>query len=359
MTELENIASKVLAGGRIDAEEARLLWEDAPLWQLAQLAVAAKRRHSGDKVFYNRNFHVEPTNICRFDCLFCSYRRTKGETGAWELSTDEILAEVRRQVAENGATEVHIVGGAHPDRDLEYYEGLLSAIRNAAPDICIKAFTAVELDHMFSLSGVGLEHGIARLKTAGMESMAGGGAEIFDADVRRKICPSKCDAERWLQIHAAAHLMGIDSNATMLYGHIEKIPHRIDHLMRLRAQQDATGGFNAFIPLKYRAANNPLSELGETSVVDDMRTLAMSRIVLDNVPHVKAYWVMYGKQTAELALAFGADDLDGTIGDSTRIYSMAGAEDNSPVMSVEEIRSICGDAGWRAVERDTHYNEIG
>lgn len=354
---VESIAAKVLRRERLDAEEAKLLWEEAPLWLLSKLACGLKREKSGEKVFYNRNYHVEPTNICRFACRFCSYRRHKGEAGAWEYSLDEIVEQVRARKGV-GATEVHIVGGVHPDRDLDYYVEMISRIKAVEPTICVKAFTAVELHYMITRAGLSLSEGLRRLAEAGMESIPGGGAEIFADEIRRQICPEKCSSEEWLALHREAHKIGLDSNATMLYGHIESIDHRIDHLLRLRELQDETGGINAFIPLKFRSANNGMEAIGETSVVDDMRTLAMSRILLDNVPHIKAYWVMYGKEVAEMALQFGADDIDGTIEDSTKIYSMAGAADTRPRLTIAEIEKMCAAAGYRAVERDTHYNEI-
>ena len=355
---LADIIEKCQRAERITAAEALVLWQQAPLWQLSQLAVAAKRRVSGDKVYYNRNFHLEPTNVCIFECKFCSYRRKAGENGSWDHSMEQVMDIVRSRKG-SGATEIHIVGGVHPTHDLYYYAEMIRRVKEIMPQVAIKAFTAVELNYMIRQAGLTLREGLQLLKDAGMESIPGGGAEIFAPEIRTKICPQKGSAEEWLTLHRTAHGMGIDSNATMLYGHIEGIEHRIDHLMRLRELQDATGGINAFIPLKFRSANNSMSELGETSVIDDLRTLAMSRLILDNVPHIKAYWVMYGKTTTELALAFGADDIDGTIDDSTKIYSMAGAADSRPTMSVEDIVRICSSAGFTAVERDTHYNEIG
>ena len=354
---VDSVAEKLSRSERINAAEAKLLWEEAPLWLLARLATEAKVRKSGDKVFYNKNFHLEPTNICLFNCRFCSYRRRQGEEGAWDYSMDEVMDIVRSR-KDSGATEIHIVGGVHPTNDLYYYAEMIRRIKQIMPDVAIKAFTAVELNYMIRQAGLTLEQGLTLLKEAGMESIPGGGAEIFAPEIRTKICPQKGSAEEWLALHRTAHGLGIDSNATMLYGHIEEIEHRIDHLMRIRELQDATGGINAFIPLKFRSANNSMSALGETSVIDDLRTLAMSRLILDNVPHIKAYWVMYGNETTELALAFGADDIDGTIDDSTKIYSMAGAADVRPTMSVEDIERICSAAGFTAVERDTHYNEI-
>ncbi len=354
---LADIVEKCRHAERITATETLTLWQQAPLWQLAELALAAKRRVSGEKVYYNRNFHLEPTNVCLFECKFCSYRRRAGEEGAWDYSMEQVLDIVRGR-KDSGATEIHIVGGVHPTHDLYYYADMIRRVKQIMPAVAIKAFTAVELNYMIRQAGLTTTEGLKLLKDAGMESIPGGGAEIFAPEIRTKICPQKGSAEEWLTLHRTAHGLGIDSNATMLYGHIESIEHRIDHLMRIRELQDATGGVNAFIPLKFRSANNSMSELGETSVTDDLRTLAMSRLVLDNVPHIKAYWVMYGKDTTELALAFGADDIDGTIDDSTKIYSMAGAEDTRPTMSVEDIKRICSAAGFTAVERDTHYNEI-
>lgn len=357
MLSLADIIEKCRRSERITADEALVLWQQAPLWQLSELATAAKRRVSGSKVYYNRNFHLEPTNVCLFECKFCSYRRKAGENGAWDYTMDQVLDIVRSR-KDSGATEIHIVGGVHPTHDLYYYVDMIRRVKEIMPQVAIKAFTAVELNYMIRQAGLTLEQGLALLKEAGMESIPGGGAEIFSPEIRTKICPQKGSAEEWLTLHRTAHGLGIDSNATMLYGHIESIEHRIDHLMRLRELQDATGGINAFIPLKFRSANNSMSELGETGVTDDLRTLAMSRLILDNVAHIKAYWVMYGKDTTELALAFGADDIDGTIDDSTKIYSMAGAADTRPTMSVEDIERICAAAGFTAVERDTHYNEI-
>ena len=352
-----DIISKLRASERISAAEALELWNNAPLWQLSEVAVAAKRRISGDKVYYNRNFHLEPTNVCQFECKFCSYRRSEGEEGSWDYTMEQVLDIVRKR-KDSGATEIHIVGGVHPTHDLYYYTEMIRRIKQIMPQVAIKAFTAVELNYMISKAGLTTVEGLQLLKDAGMESIPGGGAEIFAPEIRSKICPQKGSAEQWLALHRAAHKLGIDTNATMLYGHIESIEHRIYHLMRLRELQDETGGINAFIPLKFRSANNSLSHLSETSVTDDLRTLAMSRLILDNVAHIKAYWVMYGKTTTELALAFGADDIDGTIDDSTKIYSMAGADDARPTMSVDDIVRICSNAGFRAVERDTHYNEI-
>ena len=358
MTTVDHIAQSLRRGERLSAADAALLWREAPLWLLGELAMERKRAASGDYVFYNRNFHIEPTNVCVFNCRFCSYRRPRGSADAWEWSLDEI-AEIARRRAGSGATEVHIVGGVHPEHDLDYYAEMIRRVKRELPSVTVKAFTAVELFYLFSKAGVTVNEGLKILIEAGMGAIPGGGAEIFDESLRREICPEKCTADEWLSVHDAAHRLGIRTNATILYGHVENIGHRIDHLLRLRAQQDLTGGFDAFVPLKFRRANNALGEgVSEVSVIEDLRMLAISRLVLDNIPHIKAYWVMYGKQTAELALAFGADDVDGTIDDSTKIYSMAGAEERKPAITVEEIERMAANAGLRAAERDTHYNII-
>ena len=357
MRSWEEIAAGVSAGERLTAEDALILWQDAPLWRLGELAVAKKRKISGDKVFYNRNFHLEPTNVCLFNCKFCSFRRPRGSEDAWEWTMEQMEEQVRHYIG-SGVTEVHIVGGVHPDHNLDYYCELIRRVKSILPEVAIKAYTAIELSYMIRKAGLSTREGLQRLIDAGMDAIPGGGAEIFDEEVRSKICPDKGSTAEWFDVHRTAHQLGIKTNATMLYGHIEEIGHRIDHLMRLRELQDATQGLNAFIPLKYRNLNNSMSEIGEVPLTDDLRTLAMSRLILDNVPHIKAYWVMYGKQTTEMALAFGADDVDGTIDDSTKIYSMAGAEDQRPKMSVEDMHKMVARAGFRAVERDTHYNEI-
>ncbi|MCC8036385.1 MAG: aminofutalosine synthase MqnE [Rikenellaceae bacterium] len=351
------IAARVESGGRITPEEALLLWRQAPLAVVGTLADSIKRKKSGDSVYYNRNFHIEPTNICLFRCKFCSYRREEGQTGAWNMTLGEI-EDAARKYTDSPVTEVHIVGGVHPAHDLDFYTEMIRRIKVVLPDVTIKAFTAIELAYMIEKAGMDYTTGLRILKNAGMEAIPGGGAEIFDEDIRRRICPEKGSTDRWLEIHESAHNIGLRTNATMLYGHVEGIEHRIDHMERLRTLQDRTGGFDAFIPLKFRSAGNSMENCGEVPVTDDLRTLAMSRIYLDNFPHIKAYWPMYGKTTTEMALSFGADDIDGTIDDTTKIYSMAGAEDLRPVMTVDDIKTLVSAAGYRAVERDTFYNEV-
>lgn len=356
MNRLETIAEKIRSDVRIAPDEALVLWHEAPLWLLGQLATERKRRVSGDKVFYNRNIHLEPTNRCVFNCRFCSYRRPKESPEAWDYSMEEV-ERIARDHAGRGITEVHIVGGVHPDHGLEYYAEMIRCVRAALPGAAVKAFTAIELSYMIRKAGLTTEEGLRVLRDAGMEAIPGGGAEIFDEEVRSRICPDKGSTAEWFDVHRTAHRMGLRTNCTILYGHVERVEHRIDHLDRLRALQDETRGFDAFIPLKYRSFGNPMSEIGEVSVTEDLRMLALSRLYLDNIPHIKAYWVMYGRETAELALAFGADDIDGTIDDTTKIYSMAGG-DRRPVMTEEQMHRMAAAAGYRAVERDTHYNEL-
>ena len=354
---MEKIYNKIELGERITTDEALRLMEEAPLEELSRLATLCRERTCGDALYYNRNFHIEPTNICRFNCLFCSYRRPRGSAEAWDYSLDEI-EQIALSKADSGATEVHIVGGVHPDHDLDHYIEMISRVKRAVPGATVKAFTAIELAYMIEKAGLTYTEGLTRLREAGMEAIPGGGAEIFDEELRAKICPDKGSTAQWLALHEAAHSIGIPTNATILYGHMESRAQRIDHLNRLRELQDRTGGFNAFIPLKYRNAGNKMESLGEVSLEEDLRTLALSRIFLDNIPHIKAYWVMYGKQTTEQALAYGADDIDGTIDDSTKIYSMAGAEDQRPRLTIAEIEAMAARNGRTPIERDTFYNPV-
>lgn len=354
---LQSIEELTGNGLRISPEDGLYLYEQASLGFLSRLSCQVKAVKSGNQVYFNRNFHIEPTNICIHNCQFCSYSRKFNQSGSWEMSLDDILLEIKK-FSGLSATEVHIVGGVHPHRGLGYYENMLGQIRKMNPALFIKAFTAVELDFMFQKSRVSMEEGLTRLKSAGLDSIPGGGAEIFDEEVRARICPDKTGSGQWLAIHETAHRIGIPTNATMLYGHIEKYEHRIDHMNRLRQLQDRTGGFQVFIPLKYRKANNSLGVIGEVSTLEDLRNYAVSRIFLDNFPHIKAYWPMIGKEIASLSLSFGVDDLDGTIEDSTRIYSMAGAEDQNPAMTTGDLTRLIRSSGLEPVERDTLYNTL-
>lgn len=354
---LKITAEKVAAGVRISPEEGILLYREGPLPFLALLAGEVRQRINGQQVFFNRNIHLEPTNICVNHCAFCSYRRRKGEEGCWEYSVAE-LVKLAEDHALSGITEIHIVGGVHPDRDVHFYANMIREIKKMVPEVQIKAFTAVEIDAMCQFAAVGVKEGLTLLKEAGLVSMPGGGAEIFDEELRAKICPDKTNSEGWLNIHRTAHQLGIPTNSTMLYGLLEDYSHRIDHLSRLRNLQDETGGFNAFIPLKFKHYNNRFSHVEETTTMEDLKNYAVSRIFLDNIPHLKAYWPMIGKQVAQLSLAFGVDDLDGTIDDTTKIYSMAGSEEQSPSASTSQLVEMIQNAGLVAVERDTLYNVV-
>jgi len=352
------IADKVQNHERLSEEEGVLLFKKGELGFVGALAnyIAGELHHG--KVYFNRNFHIEPTNVCVFTCNFCSYsRQYKHRDDGWELSMEQMLDIVRKYDGQP-VTEVHIVGGVHPKMNLEFFCELLSRIRAHRPGLHIKGFTAVELDYMIRKAKLSLEDGMAKLKEAGLQSMPGGGAEIFHPDVRSIICADKVDADGWLRIHEIAHNLGMHSNATMLYGHIEKYEHRIDHMSRLRQLQDKTGGFNCFIPLKFRNKDNDMSNVPESTIVEDLRLFAISRIFMDNFRNLKAYWPMLGRQTAQLTLSFGVNDLDGTIDDTTKIYSMAGAEEQSPSLSTEELCDLIDSIGRIPVERDTLYNEI-
>lgn len=354
--QLFTIAEKVLAGKRIDISECDQLYHTDNLPLLSVLSNHVKTKINGNAVYFNRNIHIEPSNICIYNCRFCSYSRKQGQQGSWELSVDEILEKIAA-IKDKKITEIHVVGGAHPDRDLYFYANLLSQIKKLKPHIHIKAFTAVELEYMIKKSGLELREGLAVLKISGLDSIPGGGAEIFNKEIRHKICNEKTDGVSWLKIHEMAHQLGIPSNATMLYGHLEKYSHRCDHLKKLRDLQDKTCKFNAFIPLKYKNKNNELSEIQETSIIEDLKNYAVSRIFLDNIPHIKAYWPMIGKETTQLSLNFGVDDIDGTIEDSTKIYEMSGGE-QKPALSVKQLSELIRKTGRKPVERDSLYNVI-
>lgn len=353
---LKFISEKIYSSERISEDEGLYLFNHADLSLLGVLANYIREKLHGKKTFYNKNIHIEPSNICIHDCKFCSYRREKSEAGSWEYSIREMLDMVKIQ-RESGITEIHIVGSVHPKRDIWFYTELLKSIKELMPFIHIKAFSAVEIDYMINKAGLTIEEGLQILKDAGLGSIPGGGAEIFNYEIRKQICGKKSSSELWLKIHETAHNAGIKSNSTMLYGHIETYADRIDHLNQLRNLQDKTNGFNAFIPLKFKSKNNSLSDIGEVSSVEDLRNFAVSRIYLDNIPHIKAYWPMLGKDLAQIALSFGADDLDGTIKDTTRIYSMAGSI-NKADMSENEITELIKSVGFNPVERDSLYNQI-
>ena len=356
--ELLAIQEKVYNDERITDKEGLLLFQKGSLPFLGSLANYIREKKHGDITYFNRNFHIEPTNVCIFTCNFCSYSRLYAhrEEG-WELSAEQMLHMVKKYDGQP-VTEVHIVGGVHPKMNLEFFAEVLRQIKKHRPALHIKGFTAVELDYMFRKAKMTNEEGLTYLKNAGLDSLPGGGAEIFDEQVREKICADKVNSDGWLKIHEAAHKLGMHSNATMLYGHIENYAHRIDHMSRLRDLQDKTGGFNTFIPLKFRNKDNDMNNITESSIVEDMKMYAVARIYMDNFPHLKAYWPMLGRQNAQLSLSFGVNDIDGTIDDTTKIYSMAGAEEKNPSMTTEELVALIKQVKRRPVERGTLYNVI-
>lgn len=357
-TSLNTIAEKVYNGERITDEDCLVLFEKGSLGFVGSLANFVREKKHGDKTYFNRNFHIEPTNACVYQCNFCSYSRVYAKReDAWELSMQQMM-DIVKSYDNQPVTEVHIVGGVHPKMDIEFFADLLRNIKAHRPDLHIKGFTAVELDYMFRKAKKTVEEGMQYLKDAGLESLPGGGAEIFASEIREQICPDKVDAEGWLHIHKTAHQLGMQSNATMLYGHIEIYTHRVDHMGRLRSLQDETNGFNTFIPLKFRNFDNDMSNVPESTLIEDMRLYAIARIYMDNFPHIKAYWPMLGRQNAQLSLSYGVNDIDGTIDDTTKIYSMAGAEEQTPSMSTEELVNLIRQAKRQPVERGTLYNVI-
>jgi len=355
---LVKIADKVRRQERITDEDALVLFEKGSLAFLGSLANSVRERLHGDTTYFNRNFHIEPTNVCVYSCHFCSYSRVYANRDeGWELSQQQMM-DIVKSYDGKPVTEVHIVGGVHPKMNLEFFAELMRSVKTHRPDLHIKGFTAVELDYMFRKAKKTVEEGMQYLHDAGLDSLPGGGAEIFHPEIREQICADKIDGTGWLHIHETAHKLGMHTNATMLYGHIENYSHRIDHMSRLRQLQDKTGGFNTFIPLKFRNKENDMSHVHESSTIEDMKMYAVARIYLDNFPHLKAYWPMLGRQNAQLTLSFGVNDIDGTIDDTTKIYSMAGSEEQTPSMNTAQLVTLIKQARRRPVERGTLYNVI-
>ncbi len=355
---LRAISAKVIEGIRITDVEALWLFKECEISTLGVLANYVREKKNGQLTYFNRNFHIEPTNICVFACKFCAYSREyKKREDGWEMSIEQMVNLVKEYDGK-AITEVHIVGGVHPKMDVYFFGEVLKKIKSHRPDLHIKAFTSVELDYMFRKGKMSIKEGLQYLKENGLDSIPGGGAEIFDEKIRLEIAGDKCDSAKWLEIHETAHGLSIRSNATMLYGHIETYEHRVDHMRRLRDLQDKTGGFQTFIPLKFRNGDNDMSNVEEVSLLEDLRTYAVGRIYLDNFGHVKAYWPMIGRSTAQLTQSFGVDDLDGTIDDSTKIYSMAGSEEQVPVLTTDQLVELIKNSGRIPVERDTLYNIV-
>ncbi len=355
---MRKIIEKVQTGERISDSDGMYLYNEAELSEVGVLANYVREQKHGNKTYFNRNFHIEPTNVCLYTCTFCSYSRLiKKRDQGWEFTHDEIMDMIKKYDNEP-VTEVHIVGGVLPQYDLAFYQKLFSEIKAHRPDLHVKALTPVEYHYIFKKAKVSYEEGMKLMLEAGLDSMPGGGAEIFHKEIRDEIAGGKCTGEEWLRIHEIWHELGKRSNATMLYGHIEKVEHRIDHMRKLRDLQDKTGGFQTFIPLKFRNKDNQLSHLEEVNVLDDLRNYAVSRIYLDNFDHVKAYWPMISRQTAQLSLAYGVDDIDGTIDDTTKIYSMSGSEEQTPAMSTYDLVKLIKRVSRHPIERDTLYNVV-
>lgn len=353
----EKIFENVHSGERITDDEALFLFEHPDLLAVGELAAFVNERKNGGRVFFNVNRHINYTNVCVNRCQFCAFARTGDEAGAYTHD----LAEIRRRAEEavtQGATEIHIVGGLHPQLPFAYYLAMLRTVKEVSPDLHVKAFTAVEIDYLAGLAGLSIAGTLAELKAAGLGSLPGGGAEILKKEVRDRLCPEKISGERWLEIMAEVHAAGLKSNTTMLYGHVESYEERVDHLRRLRALQDLTGGFQVFIPLSFQKENNPLGHLKNplSGGVDDLKTLAVARIYLDNFANIKAYWVMLGEKIAQVSLAFGVNDLDGTVVEE-KIGHDAGAA-SPQAMSRDGIINLIRKAGKIPVERDTLYNEL-
>ena len=354
------IALKVQQGERIGFDEGIFLYEHGELAFVGALANYVRERKNGSLTYFNRNFHIEPTNLCVYDCKFCSYSRLikqRSDTDAWAFSMEEMM-DIVRKYDNQPVTEVHIVGGVLPQYDLPFYLEFFRKIKEHRPDLHVKALTPVEYHYIFKKAKVSYEEGMRMIKEAGCDSLPGGGAEIFHPEIREQIAADKCTGEQWLRIHEIWHQLGMRSNATMLYGHIEKFEHRVDHMEQLRQLQDKTGGFQTFIPLKFRNQDNQMSHIPESTAIEDLRNYAISRIYLDNFDHIKTYWPMIGRTTAQMALAFGVDDLDGTIDDTTKIYSMAGSEEQNPVLSTQQLVDMIRKVGRTPIERDMLYNVV-
>jgi aminodeoxyfutalosine synthase len=357
-SQLQKIGNKVIQNERISFDEGVYLFEKAPLPYVGALANWKRESLHGNKTYFNKNFHIEPTNVCVFSCKFCSYSKLYAhKEDGWELTIDQML-DIVKSYDGKPVTEVHIVGGVHPKLTLSFFLELMRAIKAHRPSLHIKAFTPVELEYMFRKANVTTKEGMCLAHEAGLDSLPGGGAEIFHPDIRQQICADKATADQWLEIHQTAHELGMHSNATLLYGHIEKYEHRIDHMERLRQLQDKTKGFNTFIPLKFRNEGNDMSHIPESTMANDLKMYAVSRLYLDNFPHVKAYWPMLGRDIAQLTLSYGVNDIDGTIDDTTKIYSMAGSEEQSPSMTTEELVRLIKQAKRQPIERGTLYDVI-
>lgn len=353
---LDTIRKKVETAQRLSAMEGEYLFRpDVDLHSVGEMAEIVRRRKNGNAAYYNLNAHLNPTNVCYFRCALCAYSRDDDDRHAYVLGMDDIMKRGREADAA-GCTEMHIVGGAHPEIPYEWYLQIIRDLHAAFPRLHLKAWTAVEIDWFSKISKRPAKAVLEEMIAAGLGSLPGGGAEIFDPEVRTRICPRKADGRTWLSVHRAAHNLGLKTNASMLYGHIEGIEHRIDHLLQLRQLQDVTGGFQAFVPLAFHPKNTQLEHLPGPSALDDLRTVAVSRLMLDNFDHVKAYWISLGLGTAQTALGYGADDLDGTVAQE-KIHHAAGAK-TPQGMTLAELRSLIAETGREPVERDSIYRKV-
>ena len=353
--DLADLGAKVVCGERLDFDEGMRLYEHPDLLAVGRMADWVRRRKNGDVVWYNVNRHINPTNVCMQGCAFCAFGIKGNNPDTWEMTHEDVWERAAECTAQ-GATEIHIVSGIHPHYDLEWYEECFRGLKERFPEVHLKTLTAVEVADFADRHGLTFREVLERLRAAGLDSMPGGGAEIFHPEIREQICDNKCGTDAWFEIHRTAHSMGIRTNATMLYGHIEKEEHRVDHVLRLRELQDETGGFQTFIPLAFHPENTALDHLPGPDARTDLRVMAVSRLLLDNFPHMKAYWVMLGLKTAQVALSFGADDLDGTVVEE-RIVHMAGAT-TPQALQAETLRAMIEETGRIPKERDTLYNEV-
>jgi len=379
---LKKIENKILTGRRLTPEDASALFDSDDIFTMGRLAGHVARKKNGNNAYFIHNHHINPTNLCVNRCKFCAFSCSKGDKGAYELTIKQIIKKLKKQGTkaqrnrgtklrtqnmEHGIqkkkltsnpifSEVHIVGGLHPEWRFDYYLEMLSEIKQAFPGIHIKAFTAVEIDYFTKISNLSLKDTLLSLKNAGLDSIPGGGAEIFNGQIRKKICPEKISGKRWLRVMETVHNAGIKSNATMLYGHLESHQHRVEHMLMLRDLQDKTQGFQAFIPLAFHPMHTRIDKAQYTSGIDDIKTIAVSRLFLDNFEHIKAYWIMLGEKLAQLALMFGADDLDGTIVEE-KITHSAGAL-SAHAMTRSELINLIECAGKTPVERDSYYRPV-
>lgn len=354
-TYLDDVCAKVEAGKRITDDECLRLLRSNDLITLGKMADLVRRRLNGDKTYYIINQHINYSNICKNMCRFCAFGKEAGDVKAYELSLEEIFRSAEEGLKEP-ITEFHIVGGLHPDLPFSFYVDMLKGLKKLAPDVHIQAFTAVEIAHMAGIAGKSVEDTLVELREAGLDSIPGGGAEIFSPELREKVCPTKLSGDDWLDVMRKAHGLGIRSNATMLYGHVEDPEQIVDHLGKLRALQDETGGFMTFIPLAFHPANTGLSELPGPSGFYSLKIYAVSRTYLDNFPHLKAFWIMLGLKLTQVALSFGVDDIDGTV-KGEKITHMAGAT-TPECLSVAELRRLIEEAGRKPVERNTVYEVV-